>query len=179
MAPPHPLLRAFDRLVSALGLLVGLSLGAVAALMAADIAVRYVRLGSLPWVTEVTEYTMYAGAFLAAPWALRLGAHVRVDMLLTTLPPGPARALERLLDAVGFVIASIMTVYGIRAVGEALTAFAGGGGVVYKTWNYPEWALLLPVPIGMALVAIEFALRFLRVGAAAPREEAASDKTRL
>jgi TRAP-type transport system small permease protein len=179
MAPTHPLLRAFDRLVAALGVVVGLSLGAIAVLMALDIFVRYFGLGSLPWVIEVTEYLMFAGAFLAAPWALRLGVHVRVDMLLVSLARPAARALERVLDGVGFTVSAAMTAYGVRAVVEALAAKAGGGGMVYKTWTYPEWVILLPVPIGMACLAVEFALRFFRVGAAAPREEAATDKTRL
>jgi TRAP-type C4-dicarboxylate transport system permease small subunit len=179
MGPPSTLLRAFDRLVAALGMVVGVSLGAIAILMALDIFVRYFGFGSLPWVIEVTEYLMFAGAFLAAPWALRLGVHVRVDMLLTALSRPAARALERALDAVGFVVSAAMAAYGVRAVVEALTAKAGGGGMVYKTWTYPEWVLLLPVPIGMACLAVEFALRFFRVGAAAPQESAAADKTRL
>ena len=76
----------FERMLEFFCLLYGLVLGVLIFLMCVDILIRNVRMGSLPWLLELTEYVMYAGAFLAAPWVLRQGYHVRVDAVLTAVP---------------------------------------------------------------------------------------------
>jgi TRAP-type C4-dicarboxylate transport system permease small subunit len=149
----------FERLLSALSTLFAIALGALVAAMCLDVVIRYVSTGSLSWVTELTEYIIYGGTFLAAPWVLRQGGHVRVDILLLHLPRRHAIALERMLDAIGMVLTLLLGWYGAIAVRDAWR----DNMIQFKTWNTPEWLLLLPIPIGCALLAVEFALRALRV----------------
>jgi TRAP-type C4-dicarboxylate transport system permease small subunit len=153
------LLRLFDRLLEAFCTLFGLALGVLIALMCADVFLRYFRLNSLPWLIEMTEHVMYAGTFLAAPWVLRRGSHVRVDILMVSLPKRATMWLEQAVDLVGLAIALVLVWYGTAAVRDAFR----GDMVQYKTWNYPEWVLLLAIPLGAMLLAIEFALRIARV----------------
>lgn len=167
------LLRGFARLLDATGALVGLVLGAIAVLICLDIFMRNgpdllnwagltrgLRPATLPWVTELTEYLMYAAAFVGAPWALRKGAHVRVDVFISGLSPPAARRLDRVIDAIGFAISLVLLVYGALAVIDAWRSDL----VARKTWNFDEWLLLLPIPFAGLLLAIEFVLRFFRVG---------------
>ena len=157
------LLRLHGRILEFFCALFGVVLGVLILLMCVDIAIRDLKLGSLPWLIEVTEYAMYGGTFLAAPWVLRQGSHVRVDILLTSIGKGAARALDTVLDLVGLGICLVLVIYGIDAV---LNAYKGNM-VQYKTWNAPEWILLLPIPTGGALLSIEFVLRIFRIGEAA------------
>lgn len=141
------------------GTFAGLAYGAIAALMCIDIAVRSLGLGSLAWLTELTEYLLYAATFLAAAWALRHGAHVRVDVLVASLPAPRARALEGATNAVGLAVSAVLLGFGAAAVLEAWRA----GAVQYKAWATPEWLLLLPLPLAGLMLAVEFALRLRRV----------------
>jgi TRAP-type transport system small permease protein len=157
--PQHPLLRAFERILSAFNLIFGLALGALIALMCVDILIRNLRVGSMPWLLELTEYVMYGGAFLAAPWVLRQGNHVRVDALLMAVPKRVAVALEIVVDLVGFGVSLVLLGYGAYAVWDAFS----GKMMQYKTWTVSEGVLLLPIPIAALLLCIEFVLRICRV----------------
>ena len=149
----------FERMLEFFCLLYGLVLGVLIFLMCVDILIRNVRLGSLPWLLELTEYVMYAGAFLAAPWVLRQGNHVRVDAVLTAVPKRVAVRMEQIVDLVGLGVSLVLLAYGGYAVWDAFA----NKMMQYKTWTVPEGVLLLPIPISAALLAIEFVLRLLRV----------------
>ena len=149
----------FERLLEFFGLLFGLALGALIVLMCADILIRNLRVGSLPWLLELTEYVMYAGAFLAAPWVLRQGNHVRVDAVLTAVPKRIAVRLEQIVDLVGLGVSLVLLTYGAYAVWDAFA----NKMMQFKTWTVAEGVLLLPIPIAALLLAIEFVLRLYRV----------------
>ena len=154
-----PLRALHARLLDFSGSLAGLAYGAIAALMTADIALRGLGLGTLGWLTELTEYLLYAATFLAAAWALRQGAHVRVDILLVQLGPRRARLLEQAMDVIGLAVALVLLGFGAAAVLEAWRA----GAVQYRNWATPEWLLLLPLPLCGLMLAVEFVLRLRRV----------------
>jgi TRAP-type C4-dicarboxylate transport system permease small subunit len=153
------LLRIFERALELFCTIFALVLGALIFLMCLDIAIRNFRIGSLPWLIELTEYAMYAGTFLAAPWVLRLGSHVRVDALLVSLPKRAAVVIEQLVDLIGLAVALVLVYFGALAVFDAWATNL----VARKTWNFEEWLLLLPIPLSGALLAIEFILRIARV----------------
>lgn len=157
------LLRSHGWILEFFCALFGVVLGVLILLMCVDIAIRDLRIGSIPWLIEVTEYTMYGGTFLAAPWVLRQGSHVRVDIVLTSIGTRAARVLDTILDLMGLGICLVLVIYGIDAVLNAHK----GNMIQYKTWDAPEWILLLPIPIGATLLSIEFLLRIFRIGDAA------------
>lgn len=152
-------IRGFAFVLEFFSTIFAIALGALILLMCVDVGIRNFRIGSLPWLIELTEYAMYAGTYLAAPWVLRLGSHVRVDALLTALPKRHAVRLEQIVDVVGLGVALVLVWFGAAAVIDAWT----GDLVARKTWNFDEWLLLLPIPISGALLSIEFALRIARV----------------
>jgi TRAP-type C4-dicarboxylate transport system permease small subunit len=151
--------RALDWTLEATGAAFGIVVGVLILLMSLDIAVRFFKIGSLPWLIEVVEYLVSGGAFLAAPWVLRQGAHVRVDILLTSLPRQLSRRLEQFVDVVGCGVSAVLFYYGCIAVAQAAAAKA----ILYKTWWTPEWIVLLPVPVACFLLFVEFVLRIFRV----------------
>ncbi len=145
------------RIVSMLGHAAGWAFGLAAALICADIGVRYFGLGALPWVIELTEYLMFGAAFLGAPWVLKHNGHVSLDILATKLPPGAARSVETLAWGFGLAASLAMLVYGAAASFSAWQ----DNMVTVKTWSYEEWLLLLPIPVAGFLMAIDFASRFV------------------
>jgi TRAP-type C4-dicarboxylate transport system permease small subunit len=127
--------------------------------MTLDIGLRAARLGALPWLLEATEYMLYGGTFLAAPWVLRKGAHVRIDLLVTALPRRASVAMEIGADVVGLFVSAALLWFGTAAAFEAWRE----NSMQFKTWAVPEWILLAPIPIAALLLGIEFALRAARV----------------
>jgi TRAP-type C4-dicarboxylate transport system permease small subunit len=124
-----------------------------------DIVFRQFGIASMPWLVEVIEYLMYGGTFLAAPWVLRQGEHVRVDLVLSSVPKRVAVRLEQIVDALGFLVSIVMSYYGTALLIDAYRA----NFIQFKNLAVPEWILILPLPVGCAMLAIEFVLRFFRV----------------
>ena len=182
------LIRGFDRLLDLCGLIAGLTLALIAVLMCVDIfgrnlpalfglihSEKEVAAFSLPWVTELSEYLIYFTAFLGAPWALRAGAHIRVDVVVAYLPRQSARVLEKITDLIGITISGALVVYGGLAVREAWI------NVMYvrKTWDVPEWLLLSPILLSGTLLFFGFLIRFLRSDAVGSRIDETDSKSWL
>jgi TRAP-type C4-dicarboxylate transport system permease small subunit len=160
-------------------LLAGLALAGCAVLflmmlvICVDVLLRNVRIvpGMLgvPWANEVTEYALYFITMLTAPWLLRQGQHIRVDVLLRAIPARAAWICEWAVDLLALVCCIAIAWYGVMAV---LSSHAIGGMVV-KVISVPEWWLLAPLPATFALLAIEvlFRMRRLYEGERGPRTD--------
>lgn len=152
-------LAALEWTLDATGAAFGIAIGLLILIMTADIAIRYFEIASLPWLIEIAEYVLCGGTFLAAPWVLRQGAHVRIDIVLTALPRRVARRLEQFVDLLGCGISLVLFYYGCIMVARAWRADA----ILFKSWWTPEWIVLLPVPLACLLLFAEFVLRVFRV----------------
>ena len=162
--------------------LAGLALAGCAVLLlmmlviCADVFLRNVRVvpGMLgvPWANEVTEYALYLITMLTAPWLLRQGLHIRVDVLLRVIPRRLAWYCEWAVDLIALGCCAVIAFYGVKAV---LSSNAIGGTVV-KVLSVPEWWLLAPLPATFVLLAIEVLFRMQRLYAAerGPRTDAVS-----
>lgn len=147
--------RAYRLLIHALAYAAALVLGAVAVLVSADVIVRNLGTGNIAWAVEVSEYSLPLATFLIAPWLLYRNEHVRLDVLLTKLPAGASRLLERCADALGVLICAVFVWYGVKLVFDS----ARLGSMVVKTLTIPEWWQYAPVPVCFLLLAIEFLRR--------------------
>ena len=149
----------FGRLFDFLAILAALLLFAMVMLVTADIVLRNVARIGFPWANEVTEYALYLTTLLTAPWLLRRGQHVRIDLVLTLVPARLAWLMEALSDVFGFVVCLVMMRYGLRMTIDSAML----GSITIKNLVFPEWWLLWPLPVCFALLAAEFAFRFDRL----------------
>lgn len=145
-------------------------------MICADVLLRNVALlpgvQGLPWANELTENMLYLITVMAAPWLLRQGRHIRVDIVLRALPRRAAWYCEWVTDVIALGCCVAMTVYGAKA---ALASHASGA-LTIKTLITPEWWFLAPLPVAFLLMAIEvlFRMRRLWLGERAPRDDAVS-----
>ena len=161
-------------------LLAGLALAGCAVLLltmlviCADVLLRNVRLVpgllGVPWANEVTEYALYLITMFTAPWLLRQGQHIRIDVLLRAIPPRLAWVCEWAADLIALLCCTVIAWYGVKAV---LSSHAIGGMVV-KVLSVPEWWLLAPLPVAFVLLAVEVLFRMQRLfaGEPGPRSDA-------
>jgi TRAP-type C4-dicarboxylate transport system permease small subunit len=147
--------RAYAATLHTCAVVAALLLGVVALLVTGDVVARNLGLGTLPWIIEVSEYSLPLATFLVAPWLLHRSEHVRFDTLLTALPAAAGRALERIADGMGLAICAVFVVYGAKAVAGS----AQQGSLVIKAIVFPEWWLYAPVPVCFALLGVEFVRR--------------------
>ena len=164
--------RAFGRLLEGLMLLASAMVLIMTLLIGADVGLRNAGLGGVAWSNEASEYMLYLITLLSAPWLLRQGKHIRIDIVLRALPPRVGWALEWVGDLLGLLCSLYFVWYGIKVLVASYLA----GSMSIKTLIIPEWWLLAPMPLAFIAVSIEFVFRMHRLAKAerAPRSDAVS-----
>ena len=146
----------YVRIVSALSRLAGLV--AIALLVAAVLVVthmvvmRYFLNASTIWQTDFVTYAIVAATFLGAPYVLLEKGHVNVDLLPNALPPGPRRAMNVAAAFMGLVFAALLTWSGWIYFQEAWER----GWRTETVWAIPLWIPLLPLPLGIGLLCLQY-----------------------
>ena len=163
-------------------MLAGLALAGCAVLLlmmlviCVDVLLRNVRLVpgvlGVPWANEATEYALYLITMLTAPWLMRKGQHIRVDIILRAVPKPVGWAFEWIVDVLALGCCAAIAYYGARA---ALASYSAGSMSI-KTLITPEWWLLSVLPLAFVALTIEmlFRMRRLYLAPRAPRDDAVS-----
>jgi TRAP-type C4-dicarboxylate transport system permease small subunit len=168
-----------DRLSQAFGVLLDrlmvaacLLLLAMTAIIGGDVFSRNAGLGGIEWSNEVSESILYLLTLLSAPWLLRQGQHIRVDILLRAVPARIGWYLEWAGDLIGLACSIYLVWYGVKVLAASYAA----GAITIKTLVTPEWWLIAPLPVAFLLVAIEFVFRMSRLSKSerAPRSDTVS-----
>jgi len=111
--------RAFEVLLDRLMIFACLLLLAMTLLIGADVFTRNTGLGSVSWSNEVSENILYLLTLLSAPWLLRRGQHIRVDILLRAVPARIGWYMEWVGDLIGFACSLYFVWYGLRVLGAS------------------------------------------------------------
>jgi TRAP-type transport system small permease protein len=141
-----------------------------------DVLLRNLAIRSLPqgisWSNEISELMLYLITMCVAPWLLRQGQHIRVDIVLQALPQKMAWYVEWLGDLLGLVCCLFIMVYAFKASWNSYES----GALSIKTLVTPEWWSLAPLPFVFSLLSIEMAFRMWRLfmGPRGPRHDAVS-----
>ena len=164
----------YGRLLAQLALVGCFILLAMMLIIVADVGLRNIAIPGLPrglaWSNEISELMLYLITMCVAPWLLRQGQHIRVDILLQALPKRLAWSLEWVGDAIGLACCLFLAWYGSQA---AWASYSIGADNI-KTLVTPEWWSLAPLPLVFVLLAIEMVFRMGRLYAAerGPRHDA-------
>ena len=164
----------YGRLLEALAMLACVMVFAMVMMICTDVLLRNVALvptmRGLDWSNDITEAMLYLITMCAAPWILRQGQHIRVDIVLRAIPKRAAWYCEWFADIVGLVCCLAMVWYGAKMTIASYTS----GAMTVKTMVTPEWWLLIPLPIAFALLSIEMLFRMRRLAHSehGPREDA-------
>jgi TRAP-type C4-dicarboxylate transport system permease small subunit len=168
--------KLYGRLLDGLALVACALLLAMTLMICGDVLLRNVPLvpgvQGLAWANELSEATLYLITMLTAPWLLRRGQHIRVDIVLRAIPRRLGWYCEWLVDAIALGSCLVMAIYGAHAT----LASWQSGAVSIKTLVTPEWWLLAPLPLAFGMLAVEvlFRMRRLALGERAPRDDAVS-----
>lgn len=163
---------AFGRLLGVLAVLAALTLLGAVLLVSADILLRNLTRTGFAWANEISEYALFFITVLTAPWLLRRGQHIRLDLLLAAVPARLAWLMEAAADLVGFAVCAVLIRYSLIMTLDSHRL----GSITIKNLVFPEWWVLVPLPACFILLAIEFVFRFRRLvtGEKGRRREATS-----
>jgi|KBSMisStaDraftv2_1062788.scaffolds.fasta_scaffold298126_2 TRAP-type C4-dicarboxylate transport system permease small subunit len=167
---------AFGRLYDLMVVLACMLLLVMVTSITLDVVLRNVEIPGLPrgfpGASDISEYALYLCTLLAAPWLLRGGQHIRVDILLRAFPSRLAWACEWVSDAMAFGACVVLACMGLVV---ALRSYASGA-IQIKSIVIPEWWVMAPLPIAFSLLTVEFAFRMWRLahGPKEPRSDAVS-----
>ncbi|WP_366654844.1 TRAP transporter small permease [Fodinicurvata sp. EGI_FJ10296] len=115
---------------------------------------------SFAWIDEATRILLVWSVFLALGAAMERGRHVAMGSVFERFSVTGRRWVGRLIDAVGCVFALY-----IAKLSFDITLFVAGMGQTSPTLGISMAWLYAVVPVGMTLLALRFAIRFVRRGA--------------
>lgn len=145
-------------IIDGLGLLAALVVAAMAVAISSEVVLRSLGYRPYGWTLEMSEYGLLVIGFLAAPWVLRHGDHIRVDVILRSASDPWLNRLLIFANLLAAFTCIVLSVYGTQA---ALEAFQRGS-LLFKHIKMPQWIILSMMPLGTALLAYEFLARTLR-----------------
>lgn len=150
-----------DALIDALALAAAALLCALVVLVVLDVTARYLRLFSMPWSFDTTEYMLYAITFLGAPWVLREEGHIAIELFVERLAPGPRRLVQRVADLLGATVCAVIVVFACKVTWHSYES----GVLVHKSLIFPEWWVYAGIPPVMLILLGIYLRRLRRPGA--------------
>jgi TRAP-type transport system small permease protein len=130
----------------------------MAAAVTADVIGRNLSLFAVPWSAELSEYGLYLSAILIAPWLLRRGQHISVNVLVDALPARAGRIIVVASDLLCAAVSGILAWYAFLAT---LRSYSDGS-LVIKNIVFPEWWVLVPLTVVFAVLTLEFLVQSVR-----------------
>lgn len=142
-------------LMSCCGAFSAITFGLMSVLVTLDVLLRNLDIDLIPASVEITEYMLMVATFIAAPWLLYQGGHIRIDVVANLFPPPIQRVLAVFCNALGFFVCAVLTWQSWSVLQDSHHQ----GSVVFKELIFPEWWLSIPLLIGSALLTVEFLRR--------------------
>jgi len=156
-------MNAYVRIVSSLsrlgGLVAMILLAAAVVVVCEMIFMRYVLKASTIWQTEFVIYSLMAATFIGSPYVLMLKGHVGVDLLPSILPPRARFLLELVSGLLALAFCVLLTWSGWTYFEEAWS----GGWTTDTVWALPLWIPLLPLPIGIGLLCLQYVAELIKL----------------
>ncbi|WP_422371578.1 TRAP transporter small permease [Hoeflea sp.] len=154
----HLIDSAMGRICDAFGFAASLVIAFLALSVGAEVVVRNLGLPAFGWTLEMCEYGLLLVSFLGAPWVLRRQSHISVDVVIRQVSPGTRRVLLTIADIIAATACLVLAYYAAMAASDAYQK----GSLLFKYLVVPQWIILTVLPVGMAMLVIEFLLRLWR-----------------
>jgi TRAP-type C4-dicarboxylate transport system permease small subunit len=148
--------RGAHALLAALRVAAGAMLVASVAINFANIIGRYTLSTSIPWAEEAMLFLMIGAVFLAAGPVGWLGRHIRMDVVVSVLPPRARQAFEIFSDLATIATCVMLAIFAwpVMTMLEELDQRSAMANIPLVL---PQAAL----PVGLLLMALLIAVRLI------------------
>lgn len=147
-----PLIRGVETLSRACGVLAALCLAAASVVVCQMVLVRYAFGAATIWQTEFVTFAVVAATLIGSPYVLLTRGHVTVDLLPHYLSEEPRRWLALLASVCAWAACAVLAWTGWTYFHEAWTE----GWVTESVWGPPLWIPLLPLPVGLGILTLQY-----------------------
>jgi len=151
--------RLLDSLYKLSGAIAALSILGICFVVSAQVILNIVaRIGGPGWSYTIPSYADFSGFFLATAsfmalaYTLRAGGHIRVNLLVGSLPARPRWLLELLALSIGAMMAGYATYYAANLLGESYSYGDMSTGIV----AIPLWIPQTGMVAGLGLLTVAF-----------------------
>jgi C4-dicarboxylate transporter, DctQ subunit len=128
-----------------------ISLAALVVVLALQVFFRYVLQIGLSWSEEVSRFLFIWFVYVSASYAVQVGTHIRVGLVVDLLPAAAQRLMRMLSDLLWIGFNAIVIVSGIQLI-ATMTAYP-----VYST------SLLLPLSAIYVIIPLAHAMMIVRI----------------
>ena len=150
--PIDALIRGVHALSRACGTLAALCLASACIVVCQMVVARYVLGASTIWQNEFVTFAVVAATLLGSPYVLLTRGHVNVDLLPHYLGPKGRLWLALVASLLGGIACATLAWTSWQYFVEAWTA----GWVTPSLWAPPLWIPLLPLPVGLGLLTLQY-----------------------
>lgn len=152
-------IRIVDRMSEILGIVSMLLLASAVLVVCQMILMRYVFRASTVWQTEFVIYALVAATFLGSSYVLLHRGHVGVDLLPVMIGGKGKLALELLGGLISLAFCGVLTYAGWTYFHEAWA----GRWTTDTVWALPLWIPLLPLPVGMGALCLQYVAELIKL----------------
>jgi C4-dicarboxylate transporter, DctQ subunit len=139
------LLENFERNIA------NVSLAALVSVLVLQVFFRYVLKTGISWSEEVSRFLFIWFVYLSASYAVQVGTHIRVSLVVDFMPTALQRPMQIVSDLLWIGFNAIVIVSGIQLIASMIEH------PVYST------SLLLPVSIVYVIIPLSHALMIVRI----------------
>ncbi|SDT95820.1 TRAP transporter small permease subunit [Stappia sp. ES.058] len=143
----------------ALGVFAMALTGSAAVVVCHMVFMRYVLNASTVWQTEYVIYALVAATFLGSPYVLLHKGHVNVDLLQLRASPRVRRAMQTVAGLFGIAFCALLAWSGWIYFHEAWSY----GWTTDSVWRIPLWIPLLPLPVGIGLLVLQYIAEIMKI----------------
>jgi TRAP-type C4-dicarboxylate transport system permease small subunit len=148
--------RAYTGLVNALAAIAAAMLAVMTALIVVDVLMRNFGFQPYPHTIALTEYSLLYIAMLGGPWLVREKGHVHIELVVQRLHGRARRILHLFVSAACVVACAVLAWYSLDVTIGSIARH----DMDIRSFDSPRWILTACMPLGFALMTVEFA-RFL------------------
>jgi len=150
----------------------GLLMAGMFATTMIDVTLRNLGFQSSAHFFTFTEYALLLVPMLGSPWLVREKGHVYVEVFIGAFRPAARRRVLKVITLASIAVCLVLAWYGFDVAWRNFWA----GDKDVRTLDLPRWALVVWIPLGFAMMAIEFG-RLLRRGES-PYPESAAERAK-
>ncbi len=147
-------IRAVHWLSRACGVFAALCLIAACLVVSQMVFMRYILNASTIWQTEFVTYAIVAATLIGSPYVLLTRGHVNVDLLPHYLGQTGRLILALVASLLSMGFCAVLAWTGWHYFHEAWSE----GWVTETVWGPPLWIPLLPLPLGVGLLTLQYAV---------------------
>jgi len=142
----------FDRLNDSLAIIAGGLIGFSTLIIIYEVIMRYLIRRPTTWVNDVSEMLLVYCTFLGSAWVLRLGGHIKIDLLVAPMKRRGQEIMGIFQDILSLFFCIVFTWITWASFWDSLiTQERTAGGL----FSVPLWPVYIVIPFGGLLLSIQ------------------------